>query len=86
MAVDIIHQEFRWITLGFPLLSFKAKEVQCNSRDISVSYILIYERRNNLLIPSSSLLNDTSGIPSSDSTPDIMIQQSVIKEPEKQKK
>ena len=36
-------------------------------------------------MPLSSLLNDTAGIPSSDSTPDITIQQSVIKELEKQK-
>ena len=36
-------------------------------------------------MPLSSLLNDTAGILSSDSTPDIMIWQSVIKEIEKQK-
>ena len=36
-------------------------------------------------MPLSSLLNDTAGIRSSDSTPDITIQQSVIKELEKQK-
>ena len=58
---------------------------QCNSGDVSVPYILIYERRNNLLMPLSSLLNDTAGILSSDSTPDIMMWQSIIKELEKQK-
>ena len=36
-------------------------------------------------MPLSSLLNDTAGILSSDSTPDIMIWQSVLKELEKQK-
>ena len=36
-------------------------------------------------MPLSSLLNDTAGILSSDSTPDIMILESVIKELEKQK-
>ena len=36
-------------------------------------------------MPPLSLLNDTAGILSSDSTPDIMIRQSVIKELEKQK-
>ena len=39
----------------------------------------------NLLMLLSSLLNDTARILSSDSTPDIMIWQSVIKELEKQK-
>ena len=58
---------------------------QCNSRDVSLPYILIYERRNNLLMPLPSLLNDTAGILSSDSTPDMMMWQSVIKELEKQK-
>ena len=61
------------------------KKFQCNSRDISVPYTQIYEKRNNLLIPPSSLLNDTAGKLSSDSTLDVMIQQSVIKELEKQK-
>ena len=37
-------------------------------------------------MPLSSLLNDTAGILSLDSAPDIMIQQSVIKELEKQNK
>ena len=37
-------------------------------------------------MPLSSLLNDTVGILSLDSAPDIMIQQSVIKELEKQNK
>ena len=65
----------------------KQKKFQCNSRDVSVPYILIYERRNNLLMPSSSLLIDTAGILASDSAPDMvhMIRQSVIKELEKQK-
>ena len=64
----------------------RQKKFQCNSRDVSVSYTLIYEKRNNLLMPLSSLLNDTAGILSLDSAPDIMIQQSVIKELEKQNK
>ena len=63
----------------------KQKKFQCNSRGVSILYILIYERKNNLLMPLSSLLNDTAGILSSDSTPDIMFQQSVIKELEKHK-
>ena len=63
----------------------RQKKFQCNSRDVTIPYILIYERKNNLLIPPSGLLNDTAGILSSDSTQDIMIQQSVIKELEKQK-
>ena len=44
----------------------------------------IDERRNKLLMPPSSLLNDTAGILSSDSTLGIMIRQSVIKKLEKQ--
>ena len=36
-------------------------------------------------MPPSSLLDDTAGILSSDSTPDIMTRQAVIKELEKQK-
>ena len=36
-------------------------------------------------MPTSNVLNDTAGILSSDSTPDIAIRQSVIKELEKQK-
>ena len=63
----------------------RQKTFQCNSRDISIPYILIYERRNNLLMPPSSLLNDTARILSSDSAPDIMIRQSVIKKLEKEK-
>ena len=63
----------------------RQKKFQCNSRDVSVPYILIFERRNNSLMPPSSLLNDNAGILSPDSTPDIMIQQSVIKELEIQK-
>ena len=63
----------------------KQKKFQCNLRDIIVPYILIYERRNDLLMPPSNLLNSTTGILSSDSAPDIMIRQSVIKQLEKQK-
>ena len=63
----------------------RQKKFQCNSRDVSVPYVLIYEKRNHLLVPPSNLLNDTAGILSSDSTPDIMILESVIKELEKQK-
>ena len=58
----------------------RQKKFQCNSWDVSVPYILNYERRNNFLMLLSSLLNDTARILSSDSIPDIMIQQSVIKE------
>ena len=58
----------------------RQKKFQCNSWDVSVPYILNYERRNNLLMSLSSLLNDTAGILSSESIPDIMIQQSVVKE------
>ena len=61
----------------------KQKKFQCNLRDIIVPYILIYERRNDLLMPPSNLSNSTTGILSSDSTPDIMIRQSVIKQLEK---
>ena len=63
----------------------RQKKFQCNSMDVSVSYILICERRINLLMPPSSLLNDTAEILSSDSKPDILIRQSVIKELEKLK-
>ena len=62
----------------------RQKKFHCNSRDVSVPYILIYERRKNMLMPPSILLNDTTEILSSDSTPDVMIQQSFIKELEKQ--
>ena len=58
----------------------RQKKFQCNSWDVSVPYILNYERRNNFLMSLSSLLNDTAGILSSESIPDIMIQQSVVKE------
>ena len=47
----------------------RQKKCQCNPRDVSVSVpnILIFERRNNLVMPPSSLLNDTVGIfPSSE--------------------
>ena len=68
----------------------RQKKCQCNPRDVSVPNILIFERRNNLVMPPSSLLNDTVGIfPSSEiiteSSLDIMSWQSVIKELEKQK-
>ena len=70
----------------------RQKKCQCNPRDVSVSVpnILIFERRNNLVMPPSSLLNDPVGIfPSSEiiseSSLDIMSWQSVIKELEKQK-
>ena len=63
----------------------RQKKFQCNLRDIIVPYILIYERRNNLLMPPSNLLNGPTGILSPDSTPDIIIRQSVIKQLEKQK-
>ena len=63
----------------------RKKRFHCNSKDVSFPYTLIYERRNNLLMVLSSLLNDTAGILLSDSAPDIMIWQSVIKELEKQK-
>ena len=39
----------------------RQKKFQCNSRDISVPYTQIYEKRNNLLIPLSTLLNNTAG-------------------------
>ena len=42
--------------------ALRQKKFQCNSRDVSVPYVLIYERKNNLLMPLSSLLNDTAGI------------------------
>ena len=74
-----------FISDGFSLTVSRQKKFQCNSMDVSVSYILIYERRINLLMPPSSLLMDTAGILSSDSTPDIMIQQSVVIELEKPK-
>ena len=81
LTVDIIHQEFRWIILFIrDTTVLRQKKFQCKSRDVSFPYVLIYERRNNLLMPPSNLLNDTAGILSSDSAPDIMIRQSVIKE------
>ena len=55
------------------------KKFQCNSRDISVPYTQIYEKRNNLLIPLSSLLNNTAGKLSSDSTLDVMISNLLLK-------
>ena len=50
----------------------RQRKFQCNSRDLSVPYILIYERRNNLLRLLSSLLNDTAEILLPDSTPDMI--------------
>ena len=32
----------------------RQKKCQCNTRDVSVPYVLIYERKNNLLMPLSS--------------------------------
>ena len=79
--ISEVHMDSTWFFICDTRV-LRQKEFQCNSSDINVPYILICERRNNLLMPPSSLLND---IPSSDSTPDIIIQQSVIKELEKQK-
>ena len=74
LTVDIMHQEFRWIILFIrDTAVLRQKKFQCKLRDV-------YEKRNNLLMPPSNLLNDTAGILSSDSAPDIMIRQSVIKE------
>ena len=79
-----VQMDNTWIFISDTTV-LRQKKFQCNSRDVTIPYILIYERKNNLLIPPSGLLNDTAGILSSDSTQDIMIQQSVIKELEKQK-
>ena len=57
----------------------RQKKFQCNSRDISVACTQIYEKRNNLLIPLSSLLNNTAGKLSSDSTLDVMISNLLLK-------
>ena len=57
----------------------RQKKFQCNSRDISVACTQIYEKRNNLLIPLSSLLNNTAGKLSSDSTLDVMISSLLLK-------
>ena len=57
----------------------RQKKFQCNSRDISVACTQIYEKRNNLLIPLSSLLNNTAGKISSDSTLDVMISNLLLK-------
>ena len=57
----------------------RQKKFQCNSRDISVACTQIYEKRNNLLIPLSSLLNNTARKLSSDSTLDVMISSLLLK-------
>ena len=67
----------------------RQKKFQCNLRDLSDPYTQIDERRNDTRLPLS-ILNNAAGIRISseliaDSTPGIMIQQSVIRELGKQK-
>ena len=67
----------------------RKQKLQCSSKDISVPYILIYEKRTNFLTALPNSLNGTAKV---GPTPElitekveIMIGQSVLQELEKQK-
>ena len=66
----------------------RQQKLQCNSRDTSVPYILIYKKRKFLLAPPNSL-NGTAGVSSTSElileTAESIIRQSVPLELEKQK-
>ena len=66
----------------------RQQKLQCNSRDTGVTYILIYKKNNFLVAPPNSL-NGTAGVSSTSEliseTAELMIQQSVLIELEKQK-
>ena len=66
----------------------RQQKLQCNSRDTSVPYILIYKKNSFLVVPPI-LLNGTAGVSSTSEliseTAETMIQQSVLQELEKQK-
>ena len=38
----------------------RQKNLSCNSRDISIPYILIYKKRNNFLVAPPNSLNSTA--------------------------
>ena len=73
-----IQMDNTWLFIS-DIRVLRQKKFQCNSRDISVACTQIYEKRNNLLIPLSSLLNNTAGKLSSDSTLDVMISNLLLK-------
>ena len=73
-----IQMDNTWLFIS-DIRVLRQKKFQCNSRDISVACTQIYEKRNNLLIPLSSLLNNTAGKISSDSTLDVMISNLLLK-------
>ena len=65
----------------------RKQKLPCSSRNISVPYILIYEKITNFLTALPNSLNGTAG-PAPElitETAEIMIQQSVLQELEKQK-
>ena len=66
----------------------RQQKLQCNSRDTSVPYVLIYKKNNFLVAPPISL-NGTTGVSSTSEliseTAESMIRKSILLELEKQK-
>ena len=67
----------------------RQQKLRCRSRDISVSYILIFKKKKNFLVAPPNSLNGTAGVSSTSElileTAETMIRQSVLQELEKQK-
>ena len=67
---------------------FRQQKLQCNSRNTTVSYILIY-KKNDFLVALPNSLNVTAGVSSTSEliseTAESVIRQSVLLELEKQK-
>ena len=66
----------------------RQQKLQCNSRDTSVPYILIYKKNSVLVVPPI-LLNGTAGVSSTSEliseTAESLIRKSILLELEKQK-
>ena len=66
----------------------RQQKLQCNSRDTSVPYILIYKKNSFLVVPPI-LLNGTAGVSSTSEliseTAESLIRKSILLELEKQK-
>ena len=67
----------------------RQQKLQCSSRDISVSYILIYKKKSNFEVAPPNSLNVTVGVSSTSEliseTAETMIRQSTLQELERQK-
>ena len=90
LIADIIDQELRKIILCIWLVDardVRQQRLQSISRDISVTYILIYKKNGNFLIVPPNSLNDVLGVSSTSKlipqTLETMNRQSVLQELEK---